>query len=71
MTLPRYLLRAIVRDVPEDDRLRGAREWERRLPEMQAAADRIRGQAASSSCLCEYPAPGRDGRCTRCWGVVA
>jgi hypothetical protein len=70
MTLPRYLLRAIVRNAPEGERLRVAREWERRLPEMQAAAERIRAQVAAARCRCHYPGRIEGGRCSKCMGQL-
>ena len=75
MSLPNYLLDAILEatDGDEVDAERLAREWQRRLPEMEAATDRARAQAAMSPCTCATSAESAadDRRCSRCWGRSA
>ena len=71
MTLPDYLLDAILcatDDEAEQERL--AREWRRRLPEMEAAAERIRVQVRDRVCRCQLDPESitDDGRCGRCFG---
>jgi len=65
------LLRAIVAgcDGNEDAALRLARRWQALLPEMHAAAERIRAEVRAAPCSCAtFAEPTADGRCSRCWG---
>jgi hypothetical protein len=71
VTVPEHILRAIVShtdDQVEQERL--AREWARRLPEMEAAGERIRAQVRERVCRCESDPAfiTEDGRCKRCFG---
>ena len=71
MAVPEHILQAILRhtdDEVEQERL--AREWNRLLPEMEAAGERIREQVRQSVCRCwlEPEFITEDGRCGRCYG---
>jgi len=53
MSVPRWLLEAIARACDDEVRMEAiAREWRRRLPEMHAAAERIRAAARVTPCSC-------------------
>jgi hypothetical protein len=71
VVVPERLLLAILRvtdDQAEQERL--AREWNRTLPEMKAAGERIREQVRNSRCRCELEPEfvTEDDRCGRCFG---
>jgi hypothetical protein len=71
MTLSTSLLDAIwdaTHDEARAERL--AQRWERVIPEMEAAAERIRRQVRESVCRCQATPDTMtaDGRCERCYG---
>jgi hypothetical protein len=67
--LPRHLIEAIARACPDDaEAERVMREWQRALPQLNGASERIRAQVAAAQCRCELPARVEHGRCTRCFG---
>jgi hypothetical protein len=69
-TLPDSLLLAIVRATSDEaEQLRLARHWQRTLPELEDAAERIRRSVREARCACELSADSLpDGRCPRCFG---
>jgi hypothetical protein len=69
--MERWLLEAIVAQVPDEDEAEQvARRWRDLIPEMKAAAGAIQRQVREARCRCQLPPPSidRQGRCSRCIG---